>query len=47
MVNNPIDFKRFFKLNPIIFTEFCKINNNNKKYYGEGTILDYKSIVSP
>ena len=45
-VNNPIDFKRFFKLNPIIFTEFCKINNN-KKYYGEGTILDYKSIVSP
>lgn len=46
-VNNPIDFKKFFKLNPIIFTEFCKINNNNKKYYGEGTILDYKSIVSP
>ena len=46
-VNNPIDFKRFFKLNPIIFTEFCKNNNNNKKYYGEGTILDYKSTVSP
>ena len=44
-VNNPIDFKRFFKLNPIFFTEFCK-DNNNKKYYGEDKILDNESIVS-
>ena len=46
-VQNPIEFKKIFKLNSIIFTEFCKNNNNKKKYYGEGTILDYKSIVSP
>jgi hypothetical protein len=45
-INNPIDFKRFFKLNPIIFTEFCKNNNKNKKYYGKNTILDNESIVS-
>lgn len=46
-VQNPIDFKSFFNLNPIIFTEFCKNNNNKNKYYGEGTILDYKSTTSP
>lgn len=45
-VKNPIDFKRIFKLNSIIFTEFCIKLNKNKKYYGEDKILDNESIVS-
>jgi hypothetical protein len=45
-VQNPIDFKSFFKLNPIMFTEFCKKNNNKKKYYGKNKILDDESIIS-
>ena len=45
-VNNPIDFKRFFELNSIIFTEFCKNNNKNNKYYGKDKVLDNESIVS-
>lgn len=44
-VQNPMDFKSFFELNPIMFTEFCK-NNNNMKYYGKGKILGYKSTTS-
>ena len=45
-VQNPMDFKSFFKLNPIMFTEFCKNNNKNNKYYGKGKILDDESIIS-
>lgn len=43
-VNNPIDFKNFFNLNPIVFTHFCKENNKSKKY-GKSKILDGESSI--
>lgn len=43
-INNPVDFKNFFKLNPIIFTYYCEENNKSKEY-GKSKILDSEPTI--